>query len=301
VTGFTDSEIAHLQGSVQGLTDPDDVPAVPAEPVTAPGDLWHLGEHRLLCGDSTDGAAVAQVLAGERPFLMVTDPPYGVSYDPTWRTDAGMGSAGAARGAVRNDDRADWREAWALFPGAVAYVWHGGLHAGVVAASLLASRFELRAQIVWVKSRPAISRGAYHWQHEPAYFAVREGEEDRWRFVPEHEAAAYVVRKGETASWAGGRRQSTVWAIEHRKNDTGHGTQKPVECMERPIRNHGEPGDLVYDPFLGSGTTLLAAERARRRCAGLELDPAYCDVIVQRWEAYTGRKAERAERSGSGA
>lgn len=287
------AEIGQLRGVGGGLTDPDDAPPVPEVPTTTPGDLYVLGEHRLLCGDSTDAAAVARLLEGRVPSLMVTDPPYGVKYDPSWRVEAGVASAGAARGTVRNDDRADWREAWALFPGAIAYVWHGGLHAGVVAESLRATRFRLRAQIVWIKTRPALSRGAYHWQHEPAFYGVREGEPDDWRFEHEHELAAYAVRDGAQASWVGGRRQSTVWSIDHLKNDTGHGTQKPVECMARPMRNHGQAGDLVYDPFLGSGTSVIAAEGTSRRCLGLELDPAYCDVIVQRWEAFTGRKADR--------
>lgn len=292
-TGFSSAEMARLRGVVGGLTDPDDAPPAPAEPVTKPGDLYVLGEHRLLCGDSTKADDVSRALGGKTPFLMVTDPPYGVNYDPGWRVEAGVGSSGAARGKVRNDDRADWREAWSLFPGAVAYVWHGALHAATVAESMISSGFQVRAQIVWVKTRPALSRGHYHWQHEPAFYGVREGSEDRWRFNDEHELVEYAVRGGSSAAWQGGRRQSTVWSIEHLKNDTGHGTQKPVECMARPMRNHGAPGDFVYDPFLGSGTSIIAAQATDRFCVGLELDPAYCDVIVARWEAYTGKKAER--------
>ncbi len=107
---------------------------------------------------------------------MVTDPPYGVNYDASWRQRAGISSPGAAIGVVTNDDRADWRTAWALFPGNVAYVWHGGLHCAVVEESLAACRLAVRAQIVWVKTRPALSRGHYHWQHEPCFYAVREGQ-----------------------------------------------------------------------------------------------------------------------------
>lgn len=114
--------------------------------------------------------------------MMVTDPPYGVDYDPAWRSRAGVGSAGAATGKVTNDDRADWREAWALFPGAVAYVWHGGLHSPVVATSLELCKFDIRAQIIWIKTRPAISRGHYNWQHEPAFYAQRLNKDDSWRF-----------------------------------------------------------------------------------------------------------------------
>jgi len=288
VTGFSDAEIARLCGTREDL---DVAPDPPTTPVTRPGDLWTLGPHRLLCGDATNAGDVARLLGDERPFLMVTDPPYGVSYDPAWRVEAGVSSKGAATGVVANDDRADWREAWALFPGAVAYVWHGGLHAAAVAESLRAERFELRAQIVWVKSRPVLSRGAYHWRHEPAFYGVRDGAADRW--VVEHDVAAYAVRASESAKRDGGRRQSTVWEIEHHANASGHGTEKPVEAMARPMRNHGARGDAVYEPFSGSGTSIVAAETTERRCFAIELTPAYCDVAVARWEALTGGKAQR--------
>jgi len=175
-----------------------------------------------------------------------------------------------AAGKVLNDDRADWREAWALFPGVVAYVWHADLRARDVVESLQACDFVLRAQIIWDKGRPIMSRGHYHFQHEPCW---------------------YAVRKNATAHWAGDRKQSTVWAIEHRKSETGHGTQKPVECMKRPIENHSSPGQAVYEPFSGSGTTLIAAELTGRTCHAIELNPAYVDVAVKRWEAFTGEKA----------
>jgi len=254
-----------------GLTDEDEVPEPPEEPVTQPGDLWLLGEHRLLCGDATSAEDVGRLLDGGRPFLMVTDPPYGVEYDPEWRKKAGL-RQGGADGAVSNDDRVDWSAAWALFPGDVAYVWHAGKYASAVQTSLERHGFEVRAQIIWRKARFAISRGAYHWGHEPCW---------------------YSVRKGRTAKWHGDRTQSTVWDIMHVANETGHGTQKPVECMRRPIANHGSRDDAVYDPFVGSGTTIIAAEQLKRRCLAMELDPVYCDVVVKRWERFTGKKAER--------
>ena len=275
-----------------GNTDPDDAPPAPKDPVSVLGDVWILGNHRLACGDSTQPETVNRALGGSKPHLMVTDPPYGVEYDPSWRQKAGVGSKGAATGKVMNDDRADWREVWALFPGSVAYVWHGGLHAGTVEDSLVACKFKIRAQIVWVKSRPALSRGHYHWQHEPALYGVRESEaDDHWRFVPEHELVGYAVKDGETADWHGGRKQSTVWFIEHVKSDTGHGTQKPVEAMRRPIVNNSDPGDPVFEPFSGSGTTIIACEVTGRHCRAIELDPRYVDVDVLRWEAFTGKSA----------
>jgi DNA modification methylase len=270
LTGFGDDELAALLTEpTGGLTDPDDIPAPPAVPVSRAGDVWQLGRHRLACGDATDPATVADVLAGVRPHLMVTDPPYGVSYDPAWRNRAGLGST-QRTGTVENDHRADWREAWALFPGDVAYVWHGALHATTVAESLVACGFEIRAQIVWAKDRLVLSRGHYHWQHEPAWYAVRG-----------------------TGHWNGDRKQTTLWQIASRDQDTDtiHGTQKPVECMRRPMLNNSSPGQAVYEPFSGSGTTLIAAESSGRVCHAIELSPAYVDVAILRWQAFTGEAA----------
>ena len=270
LTGFDPDEIAlFLDARTGGLSDPDDVPEVPAIPVSRVGDVWLLGRHRLVCGDCTDPAAVETALTGVRPHLMVTDPPYGVSYDPAWRNRAGLGAT-RRTGIVENDHRADWREAWALFRGDVAYVWHGALHAATVAGSLTASGFDIRAQIIWAKERLVMGRGHYHWQHEPCWYAVRG-----------------------TGHWSGDRKQTTLWQIASRGQDaeTTHGTQKPVECMKRPMENNSSPGEAVYEPFSGSGTTIIAAEMTGRVCHAIELSPAYADVALLRWQAFTGEKA----------
>ena len=227
--------------------------------------------HRIACGSSTDPVTVARVLAGAKPHLMVTDPPYGVEYDPSWRNQAGAAKT-KRTGKVLNDDRADWREAWALFLGEVAYVWHGALHATTVAESLMSTGFAIRSQIIWAKERLVLSRGDYHWQHEPCWYAVREK---------------------ATGHWSGDRKQTTLWNIPSRDQDaaTVHGTQKPVECMRRPILNNSNPGQAVYEPFMGSGTTLIAAETTGRVCFGVELNPAYVDVAVTRWQDFTGERA----------
>lgn len=272
-------------------TDPDAAPPAELVTVATEGDVWLLGQHRITCGDCTAAHVVERVLTGAKPGLMVTDPPYGVNYDASWRTEAGVGSKGAAVGKVLNDDRADWSEAWALFPGAIAYVWHGGLHAPTVADSLKKTGFKLRAQIIWVKTRAALSRGHYHWQHEPSFYAVKTEADDHWRFGGDHQVGAYAVKDKATAQWKGGRKQTTVWFIDHIKNDTGHSTQKPVMCMQRPIENNSDVGDGVYDPFLGSGSTLIAATITNRICYGCELNPSYCDVIIRRWQKFTGQKA----------
>ena len=241
----------------------------PETPVSVPGDLWILGKHRLLKGDSTCRADVEKLLNGVRPTLLVSDPPYGVNYDPEWRKRAGINNSDRM-GKVSNDDRADWREAWALFPGDVAYVWHGALHSATVANSLEACDFQIRSQIIWAKPSLVMGRGHYHWQHEPCWYAVRG-----------------------TGHWNGDRKQSTLWQIENRNQDaeTVHSTQKPVECMRRPIANNSSPGQAIYEPFCGSGTTIIACEKEARSALAIELDPVYVDVAVRRWQNFTGKQA----------
>jgi DNA modification methylase len=287
--GFTKPVLARLMPAEirEGQTDPD--AAAPAEgsskktPISRPGDLWMLGKHRLLCGDATNADHVALACGELRPLLMVTDPPYGVNYEPGWRNKPDIQSSLSKLGnrsieaRVENDHRADWSAAWNLFAGDVAYVWHAALFADVVIASLESHGFRRRAQIIWRKPHFVIGRGDYHWQHEPCW---------------------YVVRDGGKAHWNGDRAQSSVWDIANnmgfRTQTEGadarveHGTQKPVECMRRPIENNSRPGDAVYEPFAGSGTTIIAAEQTGRVCAALEIKPAYVDLAVARWEAFTG-------------
>jgi len=274
LTGFTGEELNSLLSGLDDETDTEgenDIPEPPVDPVSRPGDLWVLGNHRLLCGDATVATDVERVLDGVKPLLLVSDPPYGVEYDPSWRNQSGA-SATKRTGKVLNDDRADWREAWDLFPGDVAYVWHGALHATTVAESLEAAGFNVRSQIIWAKDRLVLSRGDYHWQHEPCWYAVKK------------------TGKGH---WAGDRKQTTLWQIANKDQDadTVHGTQKPVECMRRPILNNSSPGQAIYEPFMGSGTTLIAAETTGRVCLGIELNPAYVDVAVERWQQFTGKQA----------
>jgi DNA modification methylase len=150
-------------------------------------------------------------------------------------------------------------------------VWHAAVHATTVAESLVACRFDIRAQIVWSKNRFALGRGDYHWQHEPCW---------------------YAVRKGKKGHWNGDRKQTTLWEIDKpHKSETGHSTQKPVECMKRPIENNSKPGDAVYEPFSGSGTTIIAGEQTHRKVYAIELNPAYVDVAVTRWQNFAGKEA----------
>lgn len=282
LTGFTEAEVEQLLAD-SGPGAEDKVAEEPVKTRAKPGDLWLLGDHRLLCGDATDAAVVEKLMGGESAALMATDPPYGVEIDHTWREDAGLHRKGLSRsGKVSNDDQDDWREAWVLTDAPVAYVWHAAVHGPVVLAGLEAVGFEIRQQIVWVKASAPVGRSHYHWRHEPCW---------------------YAVRKGKGARWRGGRKQTSVWEASSpiignsSSGDdakTPHPTQKPLLLFETPIRNHTKRGDVLYEPFAGSGTQLIAAERMERRCFALELDPVYCDVILTRWESETGKKAKRA-------
>jgi DNA modification methylase len=280
LTGFTAPEINKLlSAGIEADPREDEAPEVEDVMVSRPGDLWLLGEHRVLCGDATGADDVARLLDGAIPNLMVTDPPYGVEYDAAWREKVhGAAAAPRSTGTVTNDDIVDWTAALRLFPGDVAYVWHAAGKAVETAAMLDNIGFDRRSHIVWVKQHFAISRGHYHWQHEPCWYAVRQG---------------------KSGSWLGDRKQSTVWEVANASafggdtedGKTVHSTQKPVEVMRRPMLNHTRPGDAVCDPFLGSGTTVIAAENTGRRAYGLEIEPRYVDVIVRRWQAFAGAEA----------
>jgi len=231
-----------------------------------------------MCGDATSEGNVVALMDGQTPTLLVTDPPYGVDYDPSWRNEAAakglLAFAPKRVGVVTDDTRTDWSDAWRLFPGDVVYCWSAPAADCIVSGLALQSTgFEIRASVMWRKPHFPISRGHYTFQHESCW---------------------YAVRKGRQAAWIGPANASTVWDISLDKNvspdapDGGHSTQKPLECMERPMSYH--EGD-VYDPFVGSGTTIIAAERLGRRCYAMEIEPRYCDVAIKRWEDYTGQKA----------
>jgi DNA modification methylase len=295
ILGFEDDELRSLlaqQESAGGLTDEDEVPEVPAEPTSKIGDLWTLGDHRLICGDCTQADVVARVLGDAKPLLLVTDPPYGIELDSEWRDRAGLNGCGPAEPSymkrrteghtqttISGDTRADWSEAFELVPTLrVAYVWHASRFTREVLNGLERIGFLYPQQLIWDKGRVVLTRTLYWFQHEPCWF----------------------VRK-KNAPWYGkpGSENSTIWESPSPKFIMGpsddekydHPTQKPVELMRKPIRNHTIPGEAVYDPFCGSGTTLIAAEQTGRICYAVELDPKYVDVIVRRWQSFTGKHA----------
>jgi DNA modification methylase len=277
LTGFDDIQLVSFLAHGGRDKDPEETPEPAANPISRHGDIWVLGDHRLMCGDATSKANVDAVLRGARPHLMVTDPPYGVDYDPAWRDESAkkypsMGNRkDTAKGEVRNDDNADWRAAYANFDGDVIYAWSAGLRSIAAVQALEACNFEVRSQIIWAKNHIAFGRGHYHFQHEPCW---------------------YAVRAGASGHWQGARDQSTLWQIDKpMKSETGHSTQKPIECMQRPIENNSRRGDAIYDPFIGSSTTLIACEITGRKCIGIEVDPSYVDIGVRRWQEYAGGTA----------
>lgn len=289
-TGWSEADIIKLCNDLSSKPeidpDPDNDDILPPiEPTAKAGNVWVLGNHRLMCGDSTKPEDVAKLLNGKKPFLMVTDPPYGVKYDPTRRTDREQrGNAhrerqipkwDRAEREIPNDDNADWVEAYRLSNAQVAYVWHADKKSDIVASGLREAGYTVNALIVWVKDNITLNPSAqYHYKHEGCWYASKPG-----------------VKGG--VKWTGGTKQTTVWEIpKPMKLETGHASQKPIECMARPVKNHGTKADLVYDAFGGSGTTLLACEQLGRTCYMMELDPAYCDIVVARWEKMTGLKAE---------
>jgi DNA modification methylase len=279
--GFTDLDFGKDITEITDTDEEDDESLEPGkdeEAITKLGDLYELGDHRLICGDSTLPEYTEKVLADHQPMLMVTDPPYGVEYDAKWRSDACKDGGKRVKGKVQNDDKVNWTLAWYLFPGFVAYVWHASKHVAEAEKSLTDLNYEIKSQIIWVKQQFALSGSDYHWKHEPCW---------------------YAVKKGCNHNWKGDRKQTTVWEIanlncfgksQDEDERTSHSTQKPLECMARPMRNNSEEGDYVYDPFLGSGTTLIAAESLKRKCIGIELSPAYCDIIVKRWVKWRVKK-----------
>lgn len=274
LTGFPEAEVLRLLAEPsEPLADPDVVPDAPAEPVIRPGDLWVLGRHRLLCGDATKEADVALVLGGRPADLLLTDPPYNVAYE---------GST-PDRLTIANDDLAEpeYRRFLAgalaaalshLRPGGAFYVWRADTHGLTVRQAAADAGLAVRQCLVWVKPALVLGRQDYHWRHEPCLYGWRDG-------------AAHT--------WLADRSQTTVLEFDKPAKNADHPTMKPVGLFAYLVGNSCPRDGLVLDPFGGSGTTLVAAEQAGRAAALLELDPRYCDVVLKRYEAVTGKPGER--------
>ncbi|MGH9593284.1 MAG: DNA modification methylase, partial [Bryobacteraceae bacterium] len=290
LTGFDTGEIDKLL-ALDDEEAANSAPPLPESPVSRSGDLWLCGPHRVLCGDATSPGAVTRVLEDRKPRVMSTDPPYGIELDSEWRDRAGLNGCGPAEASymknrtaghtettISGDTRADWSEAFELVPSLeAAYVWHASKFTREVLDGLLRIGFEHHQQIIWNKGRTVLTRTLYWFQHEPCWFVRKKN-------------APWYGKAGDNSTiWDSPSPKFIMGGSDEEKYD--HPTQKPVELMRRPILNHLRRGELVYDPFLGSGTTLAAAELTERVCYGLELDPKYVDVVVLRWQQLSGKKA----------
>jgi len=283
LVGFTDEEIAALmpvQGT-DGLTDPDDAPAVQENPVTVPGDVWVMGKDRLLCGDSTSVDDLTKLTGGQLVDMWLTDPPYNVAVQ-----GGNHGNPERKNGLkIMNDKMPDdafrqfLRDAYTaadmvMKSGAVFYIWHADSEGYNFRGAAKDAGWTVRQCLIWKKSSIVMGRQDYHWKHEPCLYGWKEG-------------AGHL--------WAADRKQTTILEFDRPSRNGEHPTMKPVALFEYQMLNNTKGGDLVLDSFGGSGTTLIAAEKNGRTAMLMELDPRYCDVIVKRWQEFTGKIAVHAE------
>jgi DNA modification methylase len=291
LTGFSENEIAEFLADPEADDRANQVPELPANPITRSGDIWLCGNHRIACSDGTNSEAVKALLGDRKPGLMVTDPPYGIQLDGEWRDRAGLNGHGPAEPSymkrrteghknttISSDTRADWSAAFELVPSLqVAYVWHASLYTREVLDGLLRIGFLYPQQIIWNKGRTVLTRTHYWYQHEPAWYVRKKN-------------APWYGKAGDNSTiWDAASPKFIFSGSKEEKFD--HPTQKPVELMRRPLLNHTKTGGIVYDPFLGSGTTLIAAEMTGRICCGSEIDPKYCQLIVERWQTFSACRA----------
>jgi len=283
LTGFTEGELRLYLQPKPGLTDPDAMPEVP-EPVSKTGDLWLCGDHRLLCGDATKAEDVERLMAGEKAELLWTDPPYGVGVGDKNKWLNSIARSNRVEENLANDtldEPALVAMLGAAFDlaipsctaGAAWYVAAPAVPLHVLFGLALKERGIWRQTLQWVKNNATFAPMGvdYHWQAEPIFYGWLPNAAHRYR---------------------GGRQQTTVWNIDRPTKSPEHPTMKPVELVERAVANSSDPGHIVLDPFLGSGTTMIACERLGRRCHGMEIEPRYVDVAVKRWEQFTGREAQ---------
>ena len=262
-----------------GLTDPDEAPPAPEHPATDPGDIWLLGNHRVLCGDSTQSADIERAAGGKQAALLWTDPPYGVDY--VGKTKSALTIENDGSKGLPSLLAAAWAAVTpALEMGAPFYIARpAGVLSLVFGNTVAAAGWKLHQELQWVKDSMVLGHSDYHLRHETIMYG--------WLPGPGRSGRG----RHDGSRWFGSNSETSVFEIPRPKRSTDHPTGKPVELVRRHIANSSAPSAFVLDPFLGSGTTLIAAEMEGRTCLGLELSPAYCDVIVKRWQAFTGNEA----------
>ena len=286
--GFTPDEVAALtpEQVKEGLTDEDAVPEPPEEPITVLGDIWVMGKHRMMCGDSTSVDAVEKLMDDQFADLVVTDPPYGVSYADKNASLNLTGKGNRIQTPIKNDhlQGSELREFFlavfssmfvAMKPGAPFYVFapQGGEQM-MMMMMMQEACLPVRHELIWVKNNHVLGRADYHYKHEPVLYGWKDG-------------AGHP--------WYGDRNKFSIWNIDKPMQSKLHPTMKPVELLEIPIQNSSKGEDIVLDLFGGSGSTMIACEKTARQARLMELDPKYCDVIVKRWQDYTGQQAIHAE------
>lgn len=274
LTGFDGTELDGLiKKESEGLTDEDEVPETPEKPVSKLGDIWILGNHRLMCGDSTDIKQVELLMDGQKADMVFTDPPYGVDYD------GGHAVKGKRREKLVNDKTPDIYKI--VLPvihcfsrqGAAVYLWYADTKSLEVFSAVLENGYEIRNMLIWNKNIAQF--GAIGAQYKS-----------------KHESFLYCFKKGHSPLWNGVNNEVSVWDVDRSSKNEYHPTQKPVELGSRAIGNSSKSGDIIFDLFSGSGSTLIACEKTNRISFGSELDPKYCDVIINRWQDYTGQEAK---------
>lgn len=272
--GFDDDELASLIAEDEGterLTDEDEVPEAPEEPVTVYGDVWLLGRHRLMCGDSTSVDAVEKLCEGEKVDLWLTDPPYNVSYEGKTKDALTIQNDEMSNDGFRQFLRDSYIAANAsMKDGAVFYIWHADSEGYNFRGAAFDIGWQIRQCLIWVKQVMVMGRQDYHWKHEPCLYGWKDG-------------AGHL--------WNTDRKQTTVLEFDRPFKNVEHPTMKPIELFEYQMLNNTKNNNLILDSFGGSGTTMIAAEKNSRRSRLMELDPKYCDVIIKRWQDFTGQEA----------
>jgi len=277
LAGFSQDELLALlkPTQVDGLTDEDAVPEVPEDPVTVLGDVWLLGRHRLMCGDATSIDQLEQLCAGQLVDVWLTDPPYNVAYEGGTKEKLTIQNDNMSNDDFRLFLSDSYSAANAVMKaGAVFYIWHADSEGYNFRGAAFDTGWKVRQCLIWKKSSLVMGRQDYHWMHEPCLYGWKDG-------------AAHL--------WAADRKQTTILEFDKPSRNGEHPTMKPVALFEYQILNNTKGSDLVLDSFAGSGTTGIACEKHGRNARMMELDPKYCDVIIKRWQDFTGEAATHAE------